>query len=100
MSNPDAQLISLGVGKYYRKGGSGELSLDVGPFTKALEFATGKQAQIIGKPSKAYFEAALNVSFKLKCIAIYQIVFETIYKLNPENFYMRPSDDFLFDKIA
>lgn len=54
------QLFSLGMGKYYRKGGSGELSMDVGPFTRALEFATGVTAQVIGKPSKMYFEAALK----------------------------------------
>ena len=61
--SPDASLFSLGCGKFYRKGGSGELCLDVGPFTKALEFATGKTAEIIGKPSSMYFQSALKVPF-------------------------------------
>ena len=34
----NCKLISLGKGKYYRE--DGELTLDVGPFTAALEFAS------------------------------------------------------------
>ena len=41
---PGAPLFSLGKGKYYRE--DGELTLDVGPFAAALEFATGKEAQV------------------------------------------------------
>jgi HAD superfamily hydrolase (TIGR01458 family) len=36
------------------------LSLSAGPFVTALEFATGKKATIIGKPSKAFFDRALD----------------------------------------
>ena len=33
--------------------------MDIGAFVAGLEFATGKQATIIGKPEKAFFDAAL-----------------------------------------
>ena len=38
----------------------GELTLDVGPFAKAIEFAVGKPPITIGKPSKEFFETALK----------------------------------------
>ena len=51
-------LYSLGKGKFYRE--DGELTLDVGPFTAALEFATEKDAIVIGKPAADFFLEALN----------------------------------------
>jgi HAD superfamily hydrolase (TIGR01458 family) len=36
------------------------LMLAAGPFVAALEFATGKTATVVGKPSPAFFEMALN----------------------------------------
>jgi len=51
----DCELISLGKGKYYREDGA--LTLDVGPFTAALEFASGKQALVCGKPDQQFFKA-------------------------------------------
>ena len=51
-------LYSLGKGKFYRE--DGELTLDVGPFTAALEFATEKDAKVVGKPATAFFLTALN----------------------------------------
>jgi ribonucleotide monophosphatase NagD (HAD superfamily) len=36
------------------------LSLSAGPFVQALEFATGKAATIVGKPSKTFFDLALR----------------------------------------
>jgi HAD superfamily hydrolase (TIGR01458 family) len=38
----------------------GALSLDAGPFVAALEYAIGRQATLFGKPSRAFFEAALE----------------------------------------
>jgi HAD-hyrolase-like len=35
------------------------LSLDVGPFLAAIEFAAGRDAYVIGKPAKGFFEQAL-----------------------------------------
>ncbi|ELU05136.1 hypothetical protein CAPTEDRAFT_182640 [Capitella teleta] len=56
MENP--VLISMGMGKFYSS--KGKLTLDLGPFTKALEFACGVEAEVIGKPSKQFFLSALN----------------------------------------
>lgn len=53
------QIFSLGTGKYY-EGDDGLLHLDVGPFTKAVEYATGLKAKIVGKPSSEFFLSALN----------------------------------------
>ena len=36
------------------------LMLSAGPFVAALEFATGKTATVMGKPSRAFFEMALR----------------------------------------
>jgi HAD superfamily hydrolase (TIGR01458 family) len=38
----------------------GSLSLDAGPFVAALEYASGRKATLFGKPSRAFFEAALG----------------------------------------
>jgi HAD superfamily hydrolase (TIGR01458 family) len=35
------------------------LSLDVGPFLAAIEFAAGRDAYVIGKPAKVFFEQVL-----------------------------------------
>lgn len=51
-------LYTLGRGKYYRE--DEELTLDVGPFAAALEYATSKEAIVVGKPSKDFFHAALR----------------------------------------
>jgi ribonucleotide monophosphatase NagD (HAD superfamily) len=36
------------------------LSLSAGPFVSALEFATGKTAVVMGKPSPSFFDLALR----------------------------------------
>ncbi|XP_064602160.1 phospholysine phosphohistidine inorganic pyrophosphate phosphatase-like [Liolophura sinensis] len=51
-------LFSLGQGKFYRE--DDELSLDVGAFVKALEYACDVQAEVVGKPSKTFFNTALQ----------------------------------------
>ncbi|OXB62965.1 hypothetical protein ASZ78_014977 [Callipepla squamata] len=50
-------LISLGKGRYYRE--TDGLKLDVGAYMKALEYACDVQAEVVGKPAKAFFESAL-----------------------------------------
>ncbi|XP_063100967.1 phospholysine phosphohistidine inorganic pyrophosphate phosphatase isoform X2 [Cavia porcellus] len=52
-------LISLGKGRYY-KATSG-LMLDVGAYVKALEYACGVEAEVVGKPSPEFFQNALQV---------------------------------------
>jgi len=38
----------------------GARSLDAGPFVAALEYATGRQALVLGKPAPAFFRAAVD----------------------------------------
>ena len=38
---------------------AGRLSLDVGPFVAALEYAAGVEAIVVGKPAPAFFHAAV-----------------------------------------
>ena len=52
-----AELIALQKNRYWLRGDG--LSLDVGPFVAAIEFATGRQAYVVGKPARAFFANAL-----------------------------------------
>lgn len=53
-----APLIAVGRNRYFRQGG--ELHLDAGAFVAALEYAASCEAVICGKPSAAFFSAALR----------------------------------------
>ncbi len=53
-----AALIALQRNRYWET--SEGLSLDAGPFVAALEYATGREAEVMGKPSAAFFELALG----------------------------------------
>jgi HAD superfamily hydrolase (TIGR01458 family) len=53
-----ADLIALQKNRYWET--SEGLSLDAGPFVSALEYATGREAEVVGKPSPAFFELALG----------------------------------------
>jgi HAD superfamily hydrolase (TIGR01458 family) len=53
-----AELIALEKDRYWMAPDG--LSLSAGPFITALEYATGKKAIIVGKPSKAFFDLALR----------------------------------------
>ena len=48
-----AQLVALQKNRYWKTEGS--FSLDAGPFVAALEFASGQQARLVGKPSRELF---------------------------------------------
>jgi HAD superfamily hydrolase (TIGR01458 family) len=53
-----AELIALQHNRYWlRKDG---LTLDVGAYAAALEYATRREAVVVGKPSRAFFDAALG----------------------------------------
>lgn len=41
------------------KDADGELSLDAGPFVAALEYATGRDAVVLGKPAPDFFQSAV-----------------------------------------
>ncbi len=53
-----AALIALSRDRYWLS--DGRLALDAGPFVAGLEFATGTTATVAGKPSPAFFAAALS----------------------------------------
>ena len=53
-----AEMIALEKDRYWMAPDG--LSLSAGPFVQALEFATGKKAIIVGKPSKTFFNLALR----------------------------------------
>jgi HAD superfamily hydrolase (TIGR01458 family) len=53
-----AVLIALSRDRYWLDGD--RLALDAGPFVVGLEFATGKTALVAGKPSPAFYHAALE----------------------------------------
>jgi HAD superfamily hydrolase (TIGR01458 family) len=58
-----AELIALQKNRFWMRADG--LSLDVGPFVAAIEFATGREAYVVGKPARGFFEqvlAALGVS--------------------------------------
>jgi len=64
MQDDNTPLISMGYNRYFME--SDGLSLDLGAFTAALEFASGKRAIIMGKPSQDFFLQAVS---KLACSA-------------------------------
>jgi HAD superfamily hydrolase (TIGR01458 family) len=46
-------LLAMGSNRYFREGNA--LSLDVGPFMAALEYAAQMEAVVLGKPSAEFF---------------------------------------------
>lgn len=53
-----ARLLALQKNRYWHVGESG-LAIDAGPFVAALEYAAAVEAEIVGKPSRAFFALAL-----------------------------------------
>ena len=53
-----AAMIALSRDRYWLR--DGKLALDAGPFVAGLEFAVGKEALVAGKPSAAFYTAALR----------------------------------------
>jgi HAD superfamily hydrolase (TIGR01458 family) len=52
-----AELIALQKNRYWKRADG--LSLDVGPFVAAIEYATGRDAYVVGKPAKGFFDEVL-----------------------------------------
>ena len=52
-----AELIALQKNRYWMRADG--LSLDVGAFVAAIEFATGREAYVVGKPAKGFFDQVL-----------------------------------------
>ena len=51
-----AALVAIQKNRYWKT--EAGLTLDAGPFVAALEYATGNEATLVGKPSAAFFEGA------------------------------------------
>ena len=52
-----AELVALQKNRFWLTPDG--LSLDVGPFVAALEYATEREAHVVGKPARAFFETVL-----------------------------------------
>jgi HAD superfamily hydrolase (TIGR01458 family) len=52
-----ADLIALQKNRFWMTPGG--LSLDVGPFVAALEYAAGTEAYVVGKPARGFFDTTL-----------------------------------------
>jgi len=53
-----AALIALHQNKYCMR--DGVVSLDLGPFVKAVEYASNKKSILMGKPEKNFFDMAIK----------------------------------------
>ena len=53
-----AQILALEQDRYWQE--SDGLVLSTGPYVAALEYATGKKAELMGKPSPEFFQMALK----------------------------------------
>ena len=53
-----AELVALQKNRYWLRADG--LSLDVGPFVVAIEYATGREAYVVGKPARAFFDETLG----------------------------------------
>ena len=58
MSDAAPPLIALGLTRYWRAADG--LRLDAGAFVRALEYATGRTAVVLGKPDPAFYRAAVE----------------------------------------
>ena len=56
----EAPFLALARNRYFRE--SDGLSLDMGAYVVGLEYATGREAITLGKPARAFFEAALSIA--------------------------------------
>jgi ribonucleotide monophosphatase NagD (HAD superfamily) len=53
-----ADLVAMHKNKYWNP--SGKLEIDAGAFVAGIEFATSKEAILLGKPSEHFFKTALD----------------------------------------
>jgi HAD superfamily hydrolase (TIGR01458 family) len=53
-----AELIAMHKNKFFQ--GEDGLQVDIGAFVAGLEYVSGKQANVIGKPSRSFFDLALQ----------------------------------------
>ena len=63
IENNDCRLIAMDKGRYYKRAEG--LTMGAGPFVQALEFASGKEATVVGKPDIGFFK---TVQQELDCL--------------------------------
>jgi len=56
MARPAPHLVALGMTRYWRTAAG--LQLDAGPFVSALQYASGIEPTVTGKPAQAFFRTA------------------------------------------
>jgi phospholysine phosphohistidine inorganic pyrophosphate phosphatase len=59
LAEPRPALVALGLTRFWQAPDG--LRLDTGPFVKALEYAAGVEAAVMGKPAAPFFETALEM---------------------------------------
>lgn len=59
MSQPQPALVALGMTRYWKAGDG--LRLDTAPFVVALSHASRAEPEVLGKPARAFFAAALSM---------------------------------------
>ncbi|MGD8275995.1 MAG: TIGR01458 family HAD-type hydrolase [Thiohalocapsa sp.] len=57
VAKPVPRLLALGMTRYWHAAGG--LQLDAGPFVMALQYASGIEPVVLGKPAPAFFDAAV-----------------------------------------
>jgi phospholysine phosphohistidine inorganic pyrophosphate phosphatase len=58
MDDPQIPLVALGLTRFWRADDG--LRLDAGAFVRALEYASGREAVVMGKPAPSFFKAAVD----------------------------------------
>jgi HAD superfamily hydrolase (TIGR01458 family) len=58
MGDPAVPLVALGMTRYWRA--EDGLRLDAGAFVRALEYAAGRTAVVVGKPDPAFYATAVD----------------------------------------
>ncbi len=56
-----SHFIALQKNRFWRKRAVEGLRLDLGPYVAAIEYATGKSAEIVGKPSVGFYKGLLEM---------------------------------------
>jgi HAD superfamily hydrolase (TIGR01458 family) len=77
-----AEILALEMDRYWME--SDGLVLSTGPFVAALEYATGKKAEVMGKPSRQFFELMPEKEAK---VTLFLVVCKIIAILSHQNLY-------------
>lgn len=57
-----AKIVAIHHNRYGQHPVTGKLQLDVGAYCEAIEYASGQVAQVMGKPTKAFFDAGRKLA--------------------------------------